>query len=128
MVITAAWSSRKAADIRHAVRIFPRLSRKPCVSSAWGRLNANLSTVWIAQAHPGIANLLVMHHGAVDLDVETKPLRRQCTDRREQGIRSDHAVVLGGDQRNARIHQLLLGVEHVERGPLSNTRFLAHTV
>ena len=87
-----------------------------------------LSTVGIAQAHPGVAHLLVMHHRVVELDGETKPLHRQCTDRREQGVRGDHAVVLGGDQRNARVHQLLLSVEHVERGPLSNASFLAHTV
>jgi hypothetical protein len=69
---------KRAARVscRHAVRIFPRLSRKPRVSGAWGRLNANLSTVWIAQAHPGVAHLLVMHHRVVDLDVETKPLHR----------------------------------------------------
>ena len=66
---------------------FPsRLCRKPCASSAWGRLNANLSTVRIAQAYPGVAHLLVMHHRVVDLDVEAEPLHRQRADRREQGV------------------------------------------
>ena len=44
-----------------------------------------------------------MHHRIVDLDVETEPLHRQCTNRREQGVRGDHAIVLGSDQRNARV-------------------------
>ena len=69
-----------------------------------------------------------MHHRIVDLDVETEPLHRQCADRGEQGIRRDHAIVLGSDQRNARIHQLLLGVEHVERRALADPRLLAHAV
>jgi hypothetical protein len=50
-----------------------------------------------------------MHHRVADLDVETEPLHRQCTDRREQGVRGDDAIVLRGDERNARVHQFLLG-------------------
>jgi hypothetical protein len=49
-------------------------------------VNANLSAVGIAQAYPGVAHLLVMHHRVVDLDVEAEPLHRQCADRREQGV------------------------------------------
>ena len=97
-------------------------------SVKFGGVALDLSGVGIAQAHPGVAHLLIMHHRIVDLDVETEPLHRQCTNRREQGVRGDNAIVLRGDERNARVHQFLLGVEHVERRPLSDPRFLAHAV
>jgi len=36
--------------------------------------------------------------------------------------------VLGRDQRDARVHEFLLRVEHVERCALTDARFLAHAV
>ena len=52
----------------------------------WSRPPLDLFAVRIAQAYPGVAHLLVMHHRVVDLDVETEPLHRQCTDRREHRL------------------------------------------
>ena len=43
-------------------------------------------------------------------------------------IRGNHPVTLRADQRHARVDQFLLRVEHVERGALADTRFLAHAV
>ena len=36
--------------------------------------------------------------------------------------------MLGSDERNARVHQRLLRVEHVERGTLAGLGFFAHPV
>jgi hypothetical protein len=39
-----------------------------------------------AHASPGIANLLVVHHGIVDFGPKTHHLRRKAADRRQHGI------------------------------------------
>ena len=76
-----------------------------------GRSYSNqLSAIGIAHTHPGVAHLLVVHHRIVDQDVETEPWHREGADRRQQSVRSHDAVVLGGDQGHAGIHELLLRV------------------
>ena len=54
----------------------------------------------------------------VDVGVELQHLRRQPADRVQHGVGRHHAVVLRRDQRDPRIHQRLLRVQHVERGAL----------
>ena len=44
----------------------------------------------------------------------------------EQRIGGDHAVALRADEPGARGHQVLLGVEHVERRALAGLRLLLH--
>ena len=41
--------------------------------------------------------------------------RRQASDRREHGVGGDDAVTLREDQADARVEQLLLRIENVER-------------
>ena len=53
---------------------------------------------------------------------------RQPARRRQERIGGDHPVALRADQRHAGVDQLLLRVEHVERGALADAGFLAHAV
>ena len=64
----------------------------------------------------------------VGLDPQPQDLRRRRAGRRQHRIGRDHPVALRGDQRDARIDQILLGIEHVERGALADAGFLAHAV
>src|SRR5204863_2653906 len=87
-----------------------------------------LPAVRDAHAAPGVTHLLVVNHGVVDLDLEPKDLRRERAGRRQHGIGGHDAVALRGDQRHAGVDEILLGVEHVERGALADAGFLAHAV
>src|SRR3954449_9706996 len=87
-----------------------------------------LASVWRAYAGPAVADLMVVHAGIVDSGVEAEDLRRQKADRVEHRIGRHHAVMLGSDERHARVDQRLLRVEHVQRGALAGLGFLAHTV
>ena len=48
--------------------------------------------------------------------------------RRQQRIGPHHPVALRGDQRHPGVDQLLLRIEHIERGALADARLLAHAV
>ncbi len=71
---------------------------------------------------------MIVHDRIVDFDPEAEDLRRQAADRREQGIGRHHAVVLRRDQRDAGVHQVLLGIQDVEGGALTDAGLFAHTV
>ena len=58
----------------------------------------------------------------------SEDLRRQPADRIQHRIGRHHAIMLRGDQRDARVDQRLLRVEHVERGALAGLGFFAHAV
>ena len=64
----------------------------------------------------------------VRIDAQAQDGRRQAADSRQNGIRIHHAIALCGNQRDARIDQLLLGIEDVERGSLSKPRLLPDAV
>ena len=69
-----------------------------------------------------------MHLRIVDHDIQSQSLHRQPADGRQQRVRSDHAIVLRGHQRDARINEFLLRIEDVERGSLPDPRLFADTV
>ena len=77
---------------------------------------------------PGVAYLMVMDCRIIGLHAETEHLWRKASDRRQQRIGRDDTVALGGHQRNPGVDQLLLGIEHVERCALADTRLLADAV
>src|ERR1700722_14807143 len=66
-----------------------------------------LPSVGIAHARPAVAHLLIMRYRVVDRALEAEPGDRQAAHGGEQRVRRDHAVVLGGDERDPRIDQLL---------------------
>jgi hypothetical protein len=69
-----------------------------------------------------------VHLRIVDHDIQSQSLHRQSADGRQQRVRRDDAIVLRGHQSHARIHELLLRVENVERGSLPDPRLFANTV
>src|SRR5262245_29537340 len=97
--------------------------------SVWrsGR-ESSLPAVGRAHAAPGVAHLLIVSHRVVNLNPEPEVLRRKRAGRRQHSVRRDDAIALRGDERHARIDEILLGIEHVERGALADARFLAHAV
>src|SRR5262249_12707208 len=97
--------------------------------SVWrsGR-ESSLSAVGRAHAAPGVAHLLIVNHRVVNLDPEPEDLRRERAGRRQHGVGRNDAIALRGDERHARVDEVLLGIEHVERGALADARFLGHAV
>jgi len=91
-------------------------------------LSESSAAVGCTNPDPAIANLLVVHARIIGGGLQIEHLRRQSSDRAQDRIRGDHAVMLRGDQRNAGIDQGLLRVEHVERGSLSGLGFFTHAV
>ncbi len=61
-------------------------------------------------ADPGVAHLLIVHLRIVDQHVQAEVLHRQAADGGQQSVGCHHAVVLGGDQRNARVDMKTLAV------------------
>ena len=55
-----------------------------------------------AHAEPAVTHLLVMHARIVGRGLQVEHLRRQTADRVEHRVGGDDAIVLGGDERNAR--------------------------
>src|SRR5262249_47767446 len=86
------------------------------------------ASVWRAYADPVVAHLMIMRNRIVRLNLQPENLRRQRTGRREHGVGGDDPVTLRGDEGDAGIDQILLGVEDVERGALPDAGFLAHAV
>ena len=69
-----------------------------------------------------------MHARIVDGGCEIEHDRRQPTYGVQDCIGRDHAIVLRGDERDTGVDQRLLGVQHVERCPLSGLGLFAHAV
>src|SRR5262249_38178638 len=82
-----------------------------------------LPPVGDAHAAPRVSHLLVVHDGIVDLDPEPEDLRRQRAGRGQHRVGGNHAIALRGDERHPRVDEVLLRVEHVERGALADARF-----
>src|SRR6266516_3640006 len=129
------WSESLAHD--HPLRFGSSMARDRSNASngLWTRLRANgafwsgtSAAVRDANAVPGIAYLLIMHHRVVDVGRQAQHLRRQPAHGGKQVIGGDHAVMLRGHQRDAGVHQRLLGVEDVERGALADAGLLANAV
>src|SRR5262245_34429833 len=87
-----------------------------------------LAAVRGAYAEPAVAHLMVVHDRIVGRNAEPQDLRRQRAGRGQDRVGGHHPVALGGDERAARVDQILLGVEDVERGALADPRFLAYAV
>ena len=86
------------------------------------------ASVGRAHADPGVANLLVMHHGIVERDHDAELGQVQLAHGSEQGVGGDHPVVLSGHQRGARLDESLLRSENVERGALTDPGLFAYAV
>src|SRR5712671_6159313 len=99
------------------------LAKRASQTSA-GRTNvvgsSESASIGRAHATPGITNLLVMNDRIVDFDLQAEDLRRKAADRRQHRVRRHHPVALGGDKRDARVDEILLRSEHVERGALAD--------
>ena len=81
-----------------------------------------------ANADPAVAHLMIVHARIVDRRGQVHHLRRQASHRVQDRIGRNHAIVLRGDERDARVDQRLLRIQDVERRPLSGLGFLAHAV
>jgi len=69
-----------------------------------------------------------MHHGVIDLHAKPEDLRRQAAYRREERIGGNDSVVLSSDERDPRVDQGLLRIEHVKGGALADAGLFAHPV
>ncbi len=87
-----------------------------------------LASVRRAHAGPAVADLMVVNARILNRGRKAEDLRRQTADGGQNLIGRDHAVVLCGHQRDARVDQRLLRVEHVEGGTLTSLGFFAHAV
>src|SRR5215468_2538783 len=87
-----------------------------------------LAPVGRAHAAPGVAHLLIMRDRIVDFDPEPEDLRRQRAGRCQHRVGLHHPIALRGDERHPRVDEVLLRVEHVERGALTHAGLLAHAV
>src|SRR5947208_13902793 len=103
----AAAPNRRAFDLEACAR--PRACASPA-SAPVRRANAELFGL----------DHVEMHARIVFGDGKAKGLYRQAADVGEQRIGIDDLVVLGADQRQTRVDQLLLLVEHVQRRALAN--------
>src|SRR5262249_34794579 len=106
-------------------------SRKSMVRTFWGlsfETTVRLSAVGAADAHPGVAHLLIVYLRIVDHHIEAQPLHRQSAYGGEQRVRSHYAIMLRGHQSNARIDEFLLRIENVQRCTLADAGFFTHTV
>src|SRR5262249_12229939 len=101
------------------------------VRTFWGlsfETTVRLSAVGAADAHPGVAHLLIVYLRIVDHHIEAQPLHRQSAYGGEQRVRSHYAIMLRGHQSNARIDEFLLRIENVQRCTLADAGFFTHTV
>src|SRR5262249_24661539 len=106
-------------------------SRKSMLRTFWGlsfETTVRLSDVGAADAHPGVAHLLIVYLRIVDHHIEAQPLHRQSAYGGEQRVRSHYAIMLRGHQSNARIDEFLLRIENVQRCTLADAGFFTHTV
>src|SRR5262249_55725369 len=116
--------SRRFLEARLAGRIAgygagARLPRIKCCTRAVGGSLAGGR----AQAVPGVADLMVMPLGQVVRRIQAQRLDVEPADGAEQGVGGDHAVALRADQARLGRDQVLLRVEHVDRGALAAGRF-----
>src|SRR2546422_6107748 len=86
------------------------------------------AAVWNANTVPAVAHLVIMHARIVDGGCEIEHDRRQPTYGVQDRVGRDHAIVLRGDERDTGVDQRLLGVQHVERCPLSGLGLFAYAV
>src|SRR5450755_4933459 len=77
-----------------------------------------------AQAVPGVAHLMVMYFRQIVRRVERERLDVEPADGAEQGVGGDDAVALCADQPRLGRDQVLLRVQHVDRGALAALRLL----
>src|SRR5918999_5948902 len=108
------------------VRLLPRQRNegRRLVAAAGSRgkpIRPDLSPpVWGADAVPKVFHLIEMFFGPVALDVQRHHPRGQSAHRLDDRIGGYNAVTLRRDQANPSHQQLLLRVEHVEGGTLTN--------
>ena len=95
-----AQSCWRASPISSPAPLRPKGARTASPTRPFGGISAPVSAsaaAGRAHAAPGVAHLLVVHHGIVDLDFEPEDLRRKRAGRCQHRIGGHHAIALGGD-------------------------------
>src|SRR5450631_18196 len=114
--------------------LLSRHSRVPISFLTLGEINssANIAPPSLsgrrAQPVPGVTHLMVVYFRQVIRRVERQRLDVEPADRAEQGVGGDHAIALRADQPCLRGNQVLLRVQHVDRGALAALRLLLHAL
>src|ERR1700686_4415729 len=106
--------------VRFYFALRDRITRNP--------INARTARILLpggrAKAVPGVAHLMVVDLRQIVRRVERQRLDVEPADGAEQRVGGDHAIALRADQPRLRRNQILLRVQHVDRGALATGGFL----